>query len=252
DPGLKLDVVQAVSSNQALPSDVRLVVQRYVEQNQVAAEAPFIREVSLVGGSVERGREIFLNHESAQCQRCHAADGSDSVGPGLNGIAAIYDANYLYTALVKPADDIAKGYANSTVRLINGQTLSGRIVQDQSTDELLVLTNADGDTTPIPRDQIDGLPITSDQSLMPTMTDKLTPMQLRDVLAYLGSLTSDPSPAYRTGGSGGVAKASGPQVVKAASNWNHALLLPVTLLSITAALVVLLLGTMVGAKMPKL
>ncbi|MEM9347541.1 MAG: PQQ-dependent sugar dehydrogenase [Planctomycetota bacterium] len=253
DPGLKLDVVQAVSSNKALPSDVRLMVQRYVEQSQVAAEAPFIREASLLGGSIERGKEIFFNHEPAQCLRCHLVDNTGA-GPALNGIGAIYDENYLYDALVHPNDAIAKGFASTSVKLLDGQTKTGRMLVEQSTEDVLVLINVDGETDEIPRDQIDGDPIVSDQSQMPSMTldDKLTPMQLRDVLAYLGSLTSDPSPAYRLVGAGGVAKASGPQVVKDASSWNHAILLPVTLLSITAALVALLLLTMLGAKMPKL
>ena len=85
---------------------------------------------------------------------------------------------------------------------------------------------------------------------MPTMTDKLSPMELRDVLAYLGSLNANPSPSYRVAGASGP-NASGPQLVKAASDWNHAFLLPVTLFIIAGSLVALLLVTMLGAKMPR-
>ena len=250
DPALMLDVIETVTNNQAMPAPARLTVQQYVEQNQVPAEAPFLREASLYGGSVERGRDIFLNHEAAQCQRCHAKDGSDTVGPGLNGIAVVYDANYLYDALVRPGTAIANGFANTTVQLSNGQTASGRILPDQSDDQFIVLTNADGVITRIPRDQVQGEPVISDQSLMPTMTDKLSPMELRDVLAYLGSLNSNPSPTYRVANSGG-SKASGPQLVKSASDWNHAILLPATLLIIAGSLVALLILTMLGAKAPR-
>jgi quinoprotein glucose dehydrogenase len=245
DPALKLDVIQAVQDNSAMPAPIRLAVQQYVDQNASPAESPFIREASLVGGSVQRGREIFLNQDAAQCQRCHAADGSDSVGPGLNGIAALHDANYLYDALVRPAAAIANGFANSTVRLKDGQTVNGRILTSDSTAATLVLTNADGVTTEIPRDQIEVQPITSDVSLMPSMTDKLSPMELRDVIAYLGSLRDDPSPSYRTLAVAG-SSVTGPQVVK--TDMAHALLLPGILIGIAAALLALLLMTMLSPK----
>ena len=249
DPALLLDVIEAVTNNKAMPAPAKLKVQQYVEQNLSPTEKPFIRNASLTGGSIERGKDLFLNHESAQCQRCHAADGTDSVGPGLFGVAATHDANYLYDALVNPSSAIARGFANSTIKLKDGQTISGRIIQDKSTKDTVVVTNADGEETQIPRDQIDGQPTTSDQSLMPTMTDKLSPKELRDVLAYLGSLKDNPSPAYRLASAG--TKTMGPSVTKAAANMHHAIWLPATLLGITALLVVLLLGTILGGQMAK-
>lgn len=249
DPALKLDVVQAVSNNQAMPAPVRLAVQQYVEQNQLPGEAPFIRDASLAGGSVERGLDLFLNHESAQCQRCHAADGSDTVGPGLFGVGAVKDANYLYEALVRPSNAIANGFANTTLRLKDGQTKNGRILADRSTETMLVLTNADGEITEVPRASIEGMPIISDESLMPTMTDKLSPTELRDVLAYLGSLQSDPSPTYRSGG--GAMASSGPQVYSMAKDMPHVIWLPSILLGITAVLFVLLMATILGGQMAK-
>ncbi|MFK7788068.1 MAG: hypothetical protein AB8C95_01075, partial [Phycisphaeraceae bacterium] len=250
DAALVLDVVQAVSTNKDMPTPVRLTVQQYVDQNQSADEVPFVREASLRGGSIARGKDIFLNQDVAQCQRCHAADGSDSVGPGLNGIAAQHDANYFYDALVRPGATIAKGFASTTVNLTDGTSVNGRILNDQSTDATLVLTNADGVITEIPRDQVAGQPIVSDVSLMPTMTDKLSPMELRDVIAYLGSLESNPSPAYRMVGASG-SKASGPQVAKPAAGIKHAILLPIILIVIAASMVALLLATILGAQLGK-
>jgi quinoprotein glucose dehydrogenase len=246
-PELRLDAYHVLTKYKNLPIASRFSARQYAEQNTLPGEAPFIREASLVGGSAERGRDVFLNNNTAQCQRCHAADGRETVGPGLNGIAIVHDASYLYDALVRPGAAIANGFANTSVRLKDGRTQSGRILADQSTDQVLVLTNADGVTTEIPRDQIDGVPTTSDQSLMPTMTDKLTPMELRDVLAYLGSLTDNPSTAYRAGGAAD-ATAAGPQIVKAAAGMPHAIWLPAILLGIAASLFLLLMLTVWGAR----
>jgi mono/diheme cytochrome c family protein len=89
------------------------------------------------------------------------------------------------------------------------------------------------------------------QSNMKPMNDVLSPMELRDVLAYLASLKSDPGPAYRKVKTAGL-NAAGPQIVQSASKWNHALLLPVTLLLIGVSLLALLVLTVIFGRMPKL
>ncbi|MFK7790221.1 MAG: hypothetical protein AB8C95_12110, partial [Phycisphaeraceae bacterium] len=249
-PELRLDAHHVLTKYRNHRPAARLSAMQYAEQNTKPGDGTFIREASLLGGSIERGRDIFLNNNTAQCQRCHAADGKDSVGPGLFGIALQHDADYFYDALVHPGNAIANGFANTTVKLKDGQTLAGRIVADQSTPQELVLTNADGVITNIPRDQIDGQPLISDRSLMPTMTDKLTAMELRDVIAYLGSLNSTPSSAYRLANASG-SGSSGPQVAKLAAGMQHAVWLPAILLGIAASLVALLLITMLGAKAAK-
>jgi quinoprotein glucose dehydrogenase len=246
-PELRLDAHHVLTKYRNHRPEARQSAMQYAQQNTRPGEGPFIQEASLVGGSPDRGKDIFLNNTTAQCQRCHAADGSDSVGPGLNGIAAVHDAAYFYQALVHPSEAIAKGFANSVVRLKDGRVLSGRILRDQSTPSELVLTNADGVVTSVPRDQLQGQPIVSEQSQMPTMTDKLTPMELRDVIAYLRTLSDNPSPAYRISS----ANASGTQLVKAAAGMPHAIWLPAILLGITAALVALLLLTIFSSRLQK-
>ncbi|MGB0767933.1 MAG: hypothetical protein ACPGYV_09505, partial [Phycisphaeraceae bacterium] len=243
-PELRLDAYHMLTKYRNHRPAARLSAQQYADANTRPGEVPFIREASLLGGSIERGREVFLNNNTAQCQRCHAVDGSDSVGPGLNGIGALYDAEYFYDALVNPHAAIARGFANTTVNVKDGRVLSGRVLADQSTPTELVLTNADNVITRVPRDQIDGKPITSDQSLMPAMTDKLTPMELRDVIAYLGSLTDNPSPTYVAGIGGSTP--TGPKLVSIASGMPHAVWLPAILLGISALLGLLLLLTLIG------
>ncbi|MFN3167828.1 MAG: HEAT repeat domain-containing protein [Phycisphaeraceae bacterium] len=245
-PELRLDVVEAVSSNQAMPLPARVAVQQYVEKYRIPGEEPFVRDAVLVGGSVAEGKNIFYNHDAAQCQRCHNVGGPASVGPDMGGIGH-KDLNYLYTALVKPHADIAEGYATTTVTLKNGAIASGRIVKEKSTPAQLVLANADGVEQGIARDQIQGVPVTSDQSLMPTMTDKLSPAELRDVLAYLASLKGDGTAASirAAGASTGPA---GPYVVSPAKDMPHFVYLPAMLLGIFALLGVLLLITVLGGK----
>ena len=203
DPALKLDVVQVVSNNQAMPAPVRVAVQQYVEQNQTGAEKPFIRDASLAGGSIERGKEIFFHHEGAACTQCHRLDNEESQGPSLSGIGAVRDLDYLYTAVVLPNADILPGYVNE-----------------------------------------------NNQSNMKPMHDVLSPYELRDVLAYLASLKSDPSPYYLKLASG-AGHRSGPLVTRAAADLQHIIWLPSILLGIAASLFALLMLTILGGQMAK-
>ena len=234
-PELRLDAYLALTRYNNLPPKAIQAARNYAAQNTLPGEAPFIREASMSGGSIERGREVFFHNETASCIRCHLMDGSPSAGPNLTGIGAAQSPEYLYAALVTPHRDIAEGFATSTVTLKDGRIVSGRIVKAKSNSKTLVLANADGIETEVPRDQILGNPVTSQMSMMPAMTDKLTPRELRDVLAYLGSLT--------TGGRASTS-ASGQVLIKPAQDLNHLLLLSGVLAGIAICLAMILLGTM--------
>lgn len=198
---VRLDVYEALVQNKHLASETRLAAESYQRQHAVHAEAPFIRDASLEGGSIERGKDVFFHHEGASCTQCHRLDNEKAQGPNLSGIGAVRDINYLYTAVVLPNADILEGYANG-----NGE------------------------------------------SDMKSMNQALSPTELRDLLAYLASLKSDPAPQYQ-------AKLSlasvGPFVAKPASDLLHVILLPAILIGISAVLVVLLLGTILINQMAK-
>ena len=85
---------------------------------------------------------------------------------------------------------------------------------------------------------------------MKPMNEVLSPMELRDLLAYLASLKTDPGPAYRMVNATGSSPA-GSQIVQSANKWNHLLLLPATLLLIGVSLVALLLVTVIFGRMPE-
>lgn len=58
-----------------------------------------------------RGKNIFLTHQTAACNRCHQVEGQGGViGPALDGIGARKGADYLLQSLVEPGATIAEGY----------------------------------------------------------------------------------------------------------------------------------------------
>jgi putative heme-binding domain-containing protein len=93
----------------------------------------------------------------------------------------------LLEALVLPSARLAPGYETVLVTKTDGEMLSG-VVLERSPDELKlrigkedILTLADAEIA-----ETESLP-----SSMPTMVGKLTPREIRDVVAFLGSLEGE-------------------------------------------------------------
>ena len=91
------------STGRAWWDDVSL---RKVEYETIADDQP---EVTV--GSAERGKEIFMTHQVANCTRCHIVGGvGGPVGPALDRIAARKQEGYILESLIDPGATIAEGY----------------------------------------------------------------------------------------------------------------------------------------------
>jgi quinoprotein glucose dehydrogenase len=142
---------------------------------------------SLEGGDPAAGKKIANNHLAAQCVRCHKfgkGSGSD-IGPNLSKIASKRDREYLLRSLVDPGADIAEGYGMTTVALKSGETVSAQL--GKKSKKGIELTLADGSSRTIPAAEI--IDQTEPISSMPPMGYILSKRELRDVVAYLSSLT---------------------------------------------------------------
>jgi len=247
-PGdLRLDVYEALSTNQDLPLQTRSAAVQYQQAHLTPGEEPFIRDALLTGGSISAGKEVFYNHPGATCTQCHRMDDQPAQGPSLSGIGAFHDVSYLYTAVVNPNADIAEGYAVTTVRLKDGSIKTGRVLKEKSTPAQLVLINSEGKQDTIARQNIQGQPVTSGQSMMKKMNEQLSPRELRDLLAFLVSLKGDGTTSAGDQHNHGQAnKIAGPQLRSPAKDIPHHFVLPMVLLGIFASLGVLLLVTVLG------
>lgn len=75
--------------------------------------AGFQTALLAVGGDVERGREVFLHHEAAQCVRCHTVRGEEAIGtagPELTAVGARADRSTLVQSIVEPNAVVAEGF----------------------------------------------------------------------------------------------------------------------------------------------
>ena len=142
----------------------------------------------LEGGDSKMGKEIAMEHLSANCTACHRFDGKEgsNVGPVLSGIGAEKDPAYILESLVAPTATIAPGFGMVSMTLKDRQSLADVITrEDADTVEIKL-----GEGTVKKVGTVDRTVKTPPISVMPPMSAILTRRQIRDVVAYLKGLKS--------------------------------------------------------------
>jgi len=155
---------------------------------------------ALHGGDPVRGEAVFFGKTETQCQRCHAitGPGGGNTGPDLSGIGLEKNRQYLLESIVAPDRKMAQGYHYVAVLTEEGIQYSGRIVEETS-EEIRLQLQPEGEIT-IPLDTIEEQ--TPGRSAMPdNLAEKLTPGELRDLIAFLSNQRSPKSGAAPIPGS---------------------------------------------------
>ncbi|QDV59087.1 PVC-type heme-binding CxxCH protein [Rosistilla oblonga] len=191
---LSLDVYQAVQSRAEDAAPMRSIQESLSRQQTERAAALKLGDTadqikfafSGQGGDAERGKQIFQTNLRAQCSRCHRIGKRGSnIGPELTKIGKQRDLNHLLRAVVAPSADIEPKYFTQVVLLLSGQAVKGSI-KSENDDETIVIDSS-GKEIKISSDEIEEI-IDQKVSLMPDMTEALSPQEVRDLVAFLNSL----------------------------------------------------------------
>jgi len=137
-------------------------------------------------GNPYEGRKLF----NATCAKCHTlfAQGGQ-IGPDLTTYKRD-DIHNMLLSIVNPSAELREGFETVLIATIDGRTLNGFLVDQDS--QVVVLRGIDGQTVTIARDQIDEL-VPQRKSLMPEgILKEMTEQQVRDLFGYLRS--SQPLP----------------------------------------------------------
>lgn len=184
DPALYLDIFLAVENS----SFIKLKSELKDRQKKWKGNDLEEYQATLYGGNAERGKEIFIRNEAAQCLRCHALYGRGGVvGPPLEYVADNLSREELLIALINPNARIAMGYGVVLLTLKDGEELSGILVSESKS----ALTVKIGSKAPrvIPVSAIkerEMLP-----SAMMNAKEVLDKAQIRDLLAFLVHLKKE-------------------------------------------------------------
>src|SRR5690606_32161923 len=98
-PEVYLELGEAIDSTHVEPLAERYkAVSQHISSDQLMASYAS----SLQGGDVRRGRQVFFQHQQAQCMKCHAYDDrGGNAGPQLNGVADRLTREQLLEAIIE-------------------------------------------------------------------------------------------------------------------------------------------------------
>ncbi|MGJ8655106.1 MAG: DUF7133 domain-containing protein [Akkermansiaceae bacterium] len=175
-----------------LDPDVKAALKKY--QRSYPKSEPLAKWLpALHGGDPVAGRLTFKNQGTAQCAKCHHTDyltvhdGGGDAGPNLAGIAkrVHHLRKDLLEAIMIPDESIAPGFGTVTAEFEKGQ-VSGTILDYRPAGLVVQIGDA-------PRliSHSDYQSLSFSNSAMPSMKDKLTLKETRDVLAFLDSLEDE-------------------------------------------------------------
>ncbi|MCE9553738.1 MAG: hypothetical protein K8T91_10255 [Planctomycetes bacterium] len=111
-----------------------------LEQQLLAEPATNLAAAARREGNPTRGAAIFFGRALA-CSTCHSVgDRSDSMGPDVTRIDKKTTDAALVESILTPSKTIAPGYATVTIETVDGQILSGLLVEETAAH--IVLRNA--------------------------------------------------------------------------------------------------------------
>jgi putative heme-binding domain-containing protein len=136
------------------------------------------------GGDAVRGRGIFLNAEKSGCIKCHRlGDQGGAVGPDLAGAGRRFSRIHIIESILEPSRAIAPAFRNLSLRLGDGEELTGVMVAE--TESTLTLGDAQGQAHALKKDQIKELQVL-ELSVMPEgLENGLTDAEFVDLVAFL-------------------------------------------------------------------
>ena len=113
-------------------------------------------------------------------------NGPELLGPNLNGIASRLTREEILEEIVEPNKRIKPGLAGVKFTMKNGQIVLGRVVN--ANDHQFTVQMMGNAVVPVTRSDIASTEQMT-KSLMPEkMLNGLTPMEIDNLLSYLGSL----------------------------------------------------------------
>ncbi|MGB3585322.1 MAG: HEAT repeat domain-containing protein [Tunicatimonas sp.] len=183
-PEILIELAEAIEETESDELNNRL------EQIQAAAPESFMASYQdcLYGGDPEHGQQLVFRHSTAQCMKCHAYDDyGGNAGPRLNGIADRLSREQILEAIVNPSARIAPGYGVVTLKLENGETISG-ILQEENETEVIIKVGNQPDKAIAKAEIIEQ---TTAPSSMPNMTSYLSKKEIRDIVSFLSTLHGD-------------------------------------------------------------
>jgi putative heme-binding domain-containing protein len=108
-----------------------------VKKWEMANLEPLLAQVGK-GRNFAKGKAAY---EAAQCAACHKlGNEGGAIGPDLTAVSSRFDRRSILESIIEPSKVVSEQYANTTVRLKDGDVVEGRIVEE-TPDKLVIRPN---------------------------------------------------------------------------------------------------------------
>jgi quinoprotein glucose dehydrogenase len=176
---IKLDLIEAIEATK----DADLVAKTSILKAS-GTETDTFKE-ALYGGTHTAGRDYFLYNSTGQCSRCHTiGNETNTVGPNLRKIGSKLTREQILQAMIEPSARLAPGYGTVTLKLVEGEEVTGILMHE--TEQFLELKTNEAEPLKIPLVRIksrENMP-----SAMPAMGTLMSKREIRDVVEFLSNM----------------------------------------------------------------
>jgi putative heme-binding domain-containing protein len=150
------------------------------------SDIPVLTAAVRASGNPVRGSEVFRSAQLA-CTSCHSVDGTPGkVGPVLAALGTAQSLESITGAIVAPQKEVKEGFMATEIVTRDGTTYQGYL-RGETPDAMTLADHLSGQTVVLPKTTITVFRQLG--SLMPEgLVDTLSAEDLRDLIAYLGSL----------------------------------------------------------------
>ncbi len=131
-----------------------------------------------------QGKNMF---NATVCLSCHTMRGSGGVsGPDLTQLGTRFSAEDMMIAMIDPSQAVSDQYASDILHLKNGQTVVGRIIDEDEQNYKISQNPFSPDVLrEVPVDQVTDRKLSTVSAMPPGMINRLNEEELKDLLAYL-------------------------------------------------------------------
>ncbi|MEK6477494.1 c-type cytochrome [Catalinimonas sp. 4WD22] len=146
----------------------------------------------------ENGQNMYL---ATRCVTCHSMRGEGGIiGPDLTQLGTRFSAEDMITAIVEPNKTISDQYASTVLYLKNGQSVVGRLT-DQDEENYYLSQNpfAPDVIREVPKEEVTDTKMSAVSVMPPGTINALGEDELRDLIAYLMAGGNPDHPIYQEG-----------------------------------------------------
>jgi len=164
------------------PRQRKLPAHSFVKEWKMADIEPSLAEVGK-NRNFNKGRDAY---EVAQCNQCHRmGNAGGSVGPDLTAVSSRFQRRDILESILEPSKVVSEQYMNTAVRLKNGDTVVGRIVEENN-NRLIVQPDAlKMDRVEVKVADIDVKKLSPLSPMPQDLANVLSKDEILDMLAYL-------------------------------------------------------------------